>query len=141
MVWFFAAQNNSLSRITQIKCVMNCAWQTYMQMLAPFSSFPEKKHYLCVHSLTLKFILMTILSMNPAMLLSLPSGMEWLWIVLVVIILFGGRKIPELARGIGKGIREFNDAKDGIKKEIETGIKENPSAKATSTAPNQHTNA
>lgn len=84
---------------------------------------------------------MTILSMNPTMLLSLPSGMEWLWIVLVVIILFGGRKIPELARGIGKGIREFNDAKDGIKKEIETGIKENPSAKATSTAPNQHTNA
>jgi len=70
---------------------------------------------------------MTILSMNPMMLLSMPSGMEWLWIVLVVIILFGGRKIPELARGIGKGIREFNDAKDGIKKEIETGIKDNPS--------------
>ena len=37
-------------------------------------------------------------------------------------ILFGGRKIPELARGIGKGIREFNDAKEGVKKEIEDGI-------------------
>ena len=74
------------------------------------------------------------------MLLSMPSGMEWLWIVLVVIILFGGRKIPELARGIGKGIREFNDAKDGIKKEIETGIKENNASNTSSTTPNQ-TNA
>ncbi len=67
---------------------------------------------------------MTVLSMNPVMLLSMPSGMEWLWIVLVVIILFGGKKIPELAKGIGKGIREFNDANDGIQKEIETGMKE-----------------
>jgi len=72
-----------------------------------------------------------MVSINPQLLISMPSGMEWLWIVLVVIILFGGRKIPELARGIGKGIREFNDAKDGIKKEIETGIKDNPSAKTT----------
>lgn len=76
---------------------------------------------------------MSVISINPQLLLSLPSGMEWLWIVLVVIILFGGRKIPELARGIGKGIREFNDAKDGIKKEIETGIKETPTSKVTST--------
>ncbi len=80
---------------------------------------------------------MAILSANPVVLLSPPSGMEWLWIVLVVIILFGGRKIPELARGIGKGIREFNEARDGIKKEIETGIKDNNSSNATSAAPNQ----
>lgn len=59
---------------------------------------------------------------SQVLLLSLPSGMEWIWIVLVVIILFGGRKIPELARGLGKGIRDFNDAKDGIKKEIESGM-------------------
>lgn len=76
---------------------------------------------------------MAILSINPVMLLSMPSGMEWLWIVLVVIILFGGKKIPELAKGIGKGIREFNDAKDGIKKEIETGMKDTPSANTTTT--------
>jgi len=68
----------------------------------------------------------------------MPSGMEWLWIVLVVIILFGGKKIPELAKGIGKGIREFNDAKDGIKKEIETGMKETPSATAHTTTPNSN---
>ncbi|WP_235903447.1 Sec-independent protein translocase subunit TatA/TatB [Taibaiella lutea] len=71
---------------------------------------------------------MAILSINPTMLLSMPGGMEWVWILLVVVVLFGGKKIPELAKGIGKGIREFNDAKDGIKKEIETGMKENPSS-------------
>ena len=68
---------------------------------------------------------MAILSINPTMLLSMPGGMEWVWILLVVVVLFGGKKIPELAKGIGKGIREFNDAKDGIKKEIETGMKDN----------------
>ena len=40
-------------------------------------------------------------------------------IVLVVILLFGGKKIPELMRGLGKGVREFNDAKSNVKKEIE----------------------
>jgi sec-independent protein translocase protein TatA len=54
----------------------------------------------------------------------MPSGGEWLTILLVVVVLFGGKKIPELARGLGKGIREFNDAKTGIKDEIESGIKE-----------------
>jgi sec-independent protein translocase protein TatA len=38
--------------------------------------------------------------------------------------MFGGRKIPEFMRGLGKGIREFNDAKNNVKKEIEEGIKE-----------------
>lgn len=57
------------------------------------------------------------------------GAMEWVWILLAILLLFGGRKIPELARGIGKGIREFNDAKDGIKKEIEAGGKEVPERK------------
>ena len=46
--------------------------------------------------------------------------MEWVWIVLVVIVLFGGKKIPELARGLGKGINEFKRAKNQIKDEIDT---------------------
>ena len=71
---------------------------------------------------------MAISSLNPALLISMPSGGEWLWIVLVVVILFGGRKIPELAKGIGRGIKEFNDAKDGVKKEIENGMNETPNA-------------
>jgi sec-independent protein translocase protein TatA len=71
---------------------------------------------------------MTFLTVNPQLLFSAPSGGEWLWIVLAIIVLFGGRKIPELARGIGKGIREFNDAKDGVKSEIEAGMKEKQKA-------------
>lgn len=66
---------------------------------------------------------MTVVNVVPQMLLSMPGGAEWMWIILAIIILFGGRKIPELAKGIGKGIREFNDAKDGVKNEIENEIK------------------
>ncbi|MBU3745268.1 MAG: twin-arginine translocase TatA/TatE family subunit [Bacteroidetes bacterium] len=49
---------------------------------------------------------------------------ELLVIGLVVLVLFGGKKIPEFMKGLGKGIREFNDAKDNVKREIEEGIKE-----------------
>ncbi len=69
------------------------------------------------------FFHMLLLSINPQLLLSMPSGGEWLWVIIAIIVLFGGKKIPELAKGIGKGIREFNDAKDGIKSEIENGMK------------------
>ncbi|MGC4057915.1 MAG: twin-arginine translocase TatA/TatE family subunit [Chitinophagaceae bacterium] len=45
-------------------------------------------------------------------LLSMPGGSEMLIILVVVLVLFGGRKIPELARGLGRGVKEFKDAKD-----------------------------
>ena len=44
---------------------------------------------------------------------------ELLIIGVVILVMFGGRKIPEFMRGLGKGIREFNDAKNNVKKEIE----------------------
>jgi sec-independent protein translocase protein TatA len=44
---------------------------------------------------------------------------EIIIILIIVLLLFGGRKIPELMRGLGKGVREFNDAKTNVKKEIE----------------------
>lgn len=50
-------------------------------------------------------------------------------ILLGVILLFGGRKIPELMKGIGQGIREFNNAKNDVKKHIEDGMREDPNAK------------
>lgn len=71
---------------------------------------------------------MAFLVVNPQLLLSLPSGGEWLTIGIVILVLFGGRKIPELARGLGKGIREFNDAKKGVQDEIEAGMKEKEKA-------------
>jgi sec-independent protein translocase protein TatA len=61
---------------------------------------------------------------NPVLLLSMPGGSEWILILLVVLLFFGGKKIPDLMRGIGRGVREFNDAKQSIKTEIEAGMQE-----------------
>lgn len=44
---------------------------------------------------------------------------EILFIVLVVLLFFGGKKIPELMKGIGKGIRSFKEGMNGIEKSIE----------------------
>ncbi|MEN9697155.1 MAG: hypothetical protein RLZ56_576 [Bacteroidota bacterium] len=49
---------------------------------------------------------------------------ELLIIGVVILVMFGGRKIPEFMKGLGKGIREFNDAKNNVKKELEDGINE-----------------
>ena len=54
----------------------------------------------------------------------LPSGMEWPIILIVILLLFGGKKIPELMKGIGKGVRGF---KDGLK-EIEDDINSDDSS-------------
>ncbi len=59
---------------------------------------------------------------------------EILLIAVVILVLFGGRKIPEFMRGLGKGIREFNDAKDNVKKELEEGMKEKDRVAATPTS-------
>lgn len=69
--------------------------------------------------------------------LSMPSGGEWFIILIAIIVLFGGRKIPELARGLGKGIREFNDAKEGVKSEIEAGMRKTDSAATNTTMVDQ----
>lgn len=74
---------------------------------------------------------MSLLSIKPLLLFSLPGGGEWFIIVLAVLILFGGRKIPEFMRGLGRGIREFNDAKSSVKKEIEDGMSEKDKATTT----------
>ncbi len=55
-------------------------------------------------------------------LLEMPGGGEMMVILFFFIIFFGAKKIPEIARGLGKGIREFKDASAGIKKELEEGI-------------------
>ena len=50
------------------------------------------------------------------------GGGEIALIMVVVLLLFGGKKLPELARGLGKGIREFKDASEGVKREIHRNI-------------------
>jgi len=62
--------------------------------------------------------------MENIFLLSMPGGSEWIIIVVAVLVMFGGRKIPEFMRGLGKGMREFNDAKNNVRDEIEAGMKE-----------------
>ena len=53
----------------------------------------------------------------------IPGGYELIVILFVVLLLFGGKKIPELMKGLGKGIREFNGARASIESEIKEGMK------------------
>lgn len=50
------------------------------------------------------------------------GAQETIVIVFAILLLFGGKKLPELARGLGKGIREFKDASDDVKREIHRNI-------------------
>jgi sec-independent protein translocase protein TatA len=56
--------------------------------------------------------------------LSQLGGTEIILIFLVVVLLFGGKKIPELMRGLGRGIREFNNAKNSVEDEIRQGMRD-----------------
>jgi sec-independent protein translocase protein TatA len=48
--------------------------------------------------------------MTGFIILSMPGGLEWVLLFAVVLLLFGGKKIPELMRGLGQGVREFKKA-------------------------------
>jgi len=52
------------------------------------------------------------------------NSWEVLVVLFLILLLFGGKKIPELAKGLGKGIREFNNARYSIENEIKEGMKE-----------------
>ncbi len=67
---------------------------------------------------------MLVSILNNIFLFSMPGGGELVLIIVVVLLMFGGKKIPELMRGIGRGMREFNDAKNNVKSEIEEGMKD-----------------
>ena len=51
------------------------------------------------------------------------GGTEWLIIALVILLLFGGKKIPELMKGLGRGVKEFKDASKEEKNENKENIK------------------
>jgi sec-independent protein translocase protein TatA len=64
--------------------------------------------------------------------MGMPGGSEWILIFIVVLLLFGGKKIPELMKGLGSGIREFNNAKNDVKDKIREGMEEPKEPKKTS---------
>ncbi len=75
----------------------------------------------------------------------LPGGMEWVLILVVILVLFGGKKIPELMRGVGKGVGELQKGLDEGKKGFSTMMHEDEDEKpvnpvvtptSTPTAPN-----
>jgi sec-independent protein translocase protein TatA len=68
------------------------------------------------------------------------SGPHIILILLLVLIFFGGKKIPELMRGLGKGIREFKDAKDNVKREIDNHVNDEPGANTSNTNSTNSTN-
>ena len=57
------------------------------------------------------------------------SPSELMVVGMIILVLFGGRKIPELMRGLGQGIREFNNAKANIESEVKENMKEIDSSK------------
>ena len=65
--------------------------------------------------------------------LGLPQGSEWFWIVLVIILLFGAKKLPELARSIGRSLGEFSRAKDDFEKEVKNAVKDSDKKDTNST--------
>ena len=52
------------------------------------------------------------------------GGGSLIIIILVILLLFGAKRIPELARGLGRGIREFKDATKDIQNDLEEGMKD-----------------
>lgn len=56
--------------------------------------------------------------LNPLLAFSMPGGPELIFILIIVLLLFGAKKLPELARGIGQSLGEFKKAKDEFEKEI-----------------------
>jgi sec-independent protein translocase protein TatA len=71
---------------------------------------------------------------NPIVLFINIGGSEGVVIIFAALLLFGGKKLPELARGVGKGIREFKDATDDMKREIHrniNSIEDKPEVKET----------
>ena len=64
--------------------------------------------------------------MNSILLIGMPGMGEWVVIGMFVLVFFGAKKIPEFAKGLGKGIKEFKDAVKDVKQEVNDAGKEVP---------------
>jgi len=63
------------------------------------------------------------------------GGWEWIIVLLAVLLLFGAKKIPDLARGLGQGIREFKKATKEVTDEIQNAPSDTPPSKPTIASP------
>lgn len=63
------------------------------------------------------------------------GGPELMMIMLVVLLLFGGKKLPEFARGLGKSMREFKKAASGVEEELKRAMEEEPPATPPAATP------
>lgn len=77
--------------------------------------------------------------MNPVLAFGLPGGPEMIVIFIVILLLFGAKKIPELARGVGKGMGEFKKAKQEFDRELQQGEAEGAAEWEKSAAPEEPT--
>jgi sec-independent protein translocase protein TatA len=65
--------------------------------------------------------------------ISMPQGLDWVWILLIVLVIFGGRKLPDLARNLGKGLSQFKKGLSDVeqtKDDIVNEIKKDPDSHA-----------
>ena len=62
---------------------------------------------------------------------------ELIVIALIILLLFGGKKIPELMRGLGRGVREFRDASSKVKEEFRKGLEEGDEKSGTDKTPGE----
>jgi TatA/E family protein of Tat protein translocase len=86
---------------------------------------------------------------HPLFAFGLPHGAEWLYLLIIILLLFGGAKLPQLARGLGKSLGEFKKAKEEFEKEVrsaavseenkpladKTGVTANPGATPLNSVP------
>ena len=71
--------------------------------------------------------------MNNILLFGMPGGTEWIVIFLAILLLFGAKRLPELAKGLGKSIREFKKATSEVEDNIREAIKEEEVKKVQAT--------
>ena len=69
---------------------------------------------------------MDLSNMIPLAMIGVPAGSELILIFFVVLLLFGAKKLPELARGMGKAINEFKRASSDIESEFKQSLEDNP---------------
>jgi len=53
------------------------------------------------------------------MAIQMPQGLDWVWILLIVLVIFGGKKLPDLAKNLGKGLSEFKKGLNDVQNDVQ----------------------